>query len=565
MEELIGKVINNFELQAIIGRGSMGVVFRAYHRDLERYAAVKIMRAELSNQPDFYKRFLQEARTAARLSHPNIVDVFNFGQVGNSYYLMMDYLEGPNLRQLIAENPNGLPLHDVAHIFTQIADVLSFAHKAGVLHRDLKPDNIIITKSRQNDELYQALVTDFGLVKIAHNSLTSTQEGVTLGTPAYMSPEQCRGDEVDGRTDIYALGVMLYEALTGKRPYPIRNLFDAIKFHNSGNFVAPRAHVPTIPITINSLVRRMLNPDIEKRPQDAQAVIDLLARFLPQQEPSVYTSQVVERVNQDMGTMDSPPKRDEEAVSTAESGIESGSDTAQHASTMPNSGVHTTAGEKADQLCIVVTYHSQVEQIIPLSKLSATKELVVGRQHNVDIVLDKPERYVSKRHCAIGLQNDNLFVRDLNSTNGTFLGAAKIEAGVPFLWTPEAEINLGAFKLRLQLESDARALVSSSTGEATVVQGLQAIVCPDGIPTRLVIEDAPLLLGRVPGCDMVLNNPRISKRHCRIERVNGQIMVTDLHSTNGTFIGTQRLAPDTPTPWLEEELKVGAFSVQLEQ
>ena len=560
MEELIGRVINNFELQAIIGRGSMGVVFRAYHQDLERYAAVKIMRMELVNQPDFYARFLQEARTASRLNHPNIVDVFNFGRVDNSYYLMMDYLEGPNLRQLIAENPNGLPLHDVTHIFTQIADVLAFAHKEGVLHRDLKPDNIIITQSRQSDQLYQAMVTDFGLVKIAHNSLTSTQEGVTLGTPAYMSPEQCRGEDVDNRTDIYALGVMLYEALTGKRPYPIRNLFDAIKFHTSGNFVAPRAHVPSIPITVNALVRRMLNPDIEKRPHDAQAIIDLLARFLPKQESNSYTSQVMERVNQDTGTIDTPPRPDGQEVRTAESG----NDTAQHISTIPNSGIQTTAGVKPDQLCIVVTYHNQVEQIVPLTQ-AAHKELVVGRQHNVDIVLDRPERYVSKRHCAIGLQNDNLFVRDLNSTNGTFLGAAKIEAGVPFLWTPEAEINLGAFKLKLQLESEARSLINSSASEATMVQGVQAIVCADGIPARLVLEDAPLLLGRVPGCDMVLNNPRISKRHCRIERVKGQIMVTDLNSTNGTFIGLQRLAPDTPTVWLDDELKVGAFVVHLEQ
>ncbi|MCA9979634.1 MAG: protein kinase [Anaerolineales bacterium] len=548
MDELNGRVINNFTLQEVIGRGSMGVVFRAYHQDLERYAAVKVMRPELVQQPNSYERFLQEARTAARLNHPNIVDVFNFGRIENSYYLMMDYLEGPNLRQLIAENPGGLPLADVAHIFTQIADVLAFAHSEGVLHRDLKPDNIIVTESRQNERPYQAMVTDFGLVKIAHNSITQTQEGVTLGTPAYMSPEQCRGLEVDARTDIYALGVMLYEALTGKRPYPIRNLFDAVKFHTSGNFVAPRAHVPTIPITLNALVRRMLNPDIDKRPPDAQAVIDQLARFVPKQPSSAYTSQVMERVAKDTGAL---PE------------LEKGHDTEQHASTLPNSGIHTTAGASPDQICIVVTYHNNVEQILPLAK-AIEKELVVGRQHNADIVLDKPERYVSKRHCAISVQNDNVYVRDLSSTNGTFLGAAKIEAGVPFLWPPESEINLGAFKLRLQLESEARAELSSVSAEATIVHGQQALVCAEGVPTRLMIRETPLLLGRVPGCDMVLNNPRISKRHCRIERVNGQILVTDLNSTNGTFLGAQRLEPDTPTVWADDVLRVGAFVVALE-
>jgi eukaryotic-like serine/threonine-protein kinase len=551
MDELVGQVVNNFELQEAIGQGSMGVVYRAYHPDLEKYAAVKVMRPELVRQTNSYERFLQEARTAARLKHPNIVEVFNFGRLQTSYYLMMDYLEGPNLRQLISENPEGLPLTDVAHIFIQIGNVLAYAHQEGILHRDLKPDNIIITHGRQGDHPYQAMVTDFGLVKIANNSIAQTQEGVTLGTPAYMSPEQCRGEEVGPRTDIYALGVMLYEALTGKRPYPIRNLFDAIKFHTSGNFIPPRAHVPTIPLTLNALVRRMLSPEIDKRPANAQEVIDQLTRFLPKQQTEAYTSQVMERLSQELELSPPPP-------------VKTGSDTAQHASTMSQSeGEHITAVNQADTLCVVVTYHNQVEQIIPINKIG-DKELVVGRQHNADIVLDKPERYVSKRHCAISKQQESLYVRDLNSTNGTFLGAAKIEAGVPFLWTPDAEINLGAFKLRLQLESEARSTLGSVAAEATVIHGLQAIACAEGVPARLVLADAPLILGRVPGCDMVINNPRISKRHCRIERINGQIVVTDLHSTNGTFLDSYRLVGDVPTIWEGEELKVGTFTVHLE-
>src|SRR5687768_16439381 len=136
MNNLVGHVINNFEIQEIIGQGGMGIVYRAYHPDLQSYAAVKIMRPEYANQPGFYERFLQEARTAARLTHPGIVDVINFGRYQDGYYLMMDYIEGPNLRSLIQEHTSGLPLWDVVQIFLQIAEVLEFSHAAGVLHRD---------------------------------------------------------------------------------------------------------------------------------------------------------------------------------------------------------------------------------------------------------------------------------------------------------------------------------------------------------------------------------------------------------------------------------------------
>ena len=123
-DKLIGKVINNFEIQEVLGRGGMGIVYRAYHPDLQLYSAVKIMRPDVANQPGFYERFLQEARTIARLQHPNIVDVINFGLFEESYYLMMDFIKGPNLRELLGEHKKGLPLWDAINICWQIADVL---------------------------------------------------------------------------------------------------------------------------------------------------------------------------------------------------------------------------------------------------------------------------------------------------------------------------------------------------------------------------------------------------------------------------------------------------------
>ena len=146
-DKLVGAVIDNFEIQDVIGQGGMGIVYRAYHPALQLNAAVKVMRPELASQSGFYERFLQEARTVARLEHPNIVDVINFGRFEDSFYLMMDFIQGPSLRKLIQENKGGLPIWDVVQIGWQIADVLIYSHAAGVLHRDLKPGNLMITPS----------------------------------------------------------------------------------------------------------------------------------------------------------------------------------------------------------------------------------------------------------------------------------------------------------------------------------------------------------------------------------------------------------------------------------
>jgi serine/threonine protein kinase len=378
-DKMANQVIHNFEIEEVIGRGGMGLVYRAYHPDLQRYAAVKIMRPELANQQGFYERFLQEARTAARLEHPNIVDVLNFGRFEDSYYLMMDYIDGPSLRDLITENRNGLPLWDVVQIFWQIADVLVYSHEQGVLHRDLKPDNILLTHSIRPNLPYRAVVTDFGLVKLAENSILQTQEGISVGTPAYMSPEQCRGEMVDGRTDIYALGVMLYEAVTGQRPYPIRGLFDAAKFHSSGRLVAPRALNSALPNKLDILIRHMLIPDCNKRVANAKEVVDSLLEMINtlsrnergQNVTSTLQKRITEEAKLPSALLEMEANQDEIGMTPALSGKDEAS------------------------YYVRVAYQDEWEEkVYPLSEAPVR----VGRLVTSDIVLDRPERYVSKQH-----------------------------------------------------------------------------------------------------------------------------------------------------------------------
>jgi eukaryotic-like serine/threonine-protein kinase len=541
MEALIGQVINNFIIQEVIGQGGMGIVYRAYHPDLQRFAAVKIMRPELADQPGFYERFLQEARAAAHLDHPNIVNVINFGRYRESYYLMMDFIDGPNLRRLLNEHPAGLPLRDVLQIFIQLADVLNFAHAAGILHRDLKPDNILLTSSVKGNIPYRAIVTDFGLVKLARDSIFETQTGISVGTPAYMSPEQCRGERVDARADIYSLGVMMYEATVGQRPYPIRNLFDAARYHSSGTLTPLRAHNSSVPMQLDALVRRMLASDTGKRPAGAAEVVGTLQQLLntmasPDAPPR---SQVQLRIDSVLKKLIDTLDEDEVAGTEIESPA-------------TPYGEAEIPGAQPIEYGIQVLYHDQPEE---KSYTLGAAPLVVGRVPPADIVLDRPERYVSKQHCEILKQGERILVRDLGSTNGTFLDGMRLERDVFYEWRPNCTVQLGPFTLALKQEERWPPAVSSAqepptpAAEVTHVHAIPVLVCLEAAPGEMKLLEKPITIGRAPDCDMVVNYAQVSKYHCRVERQGDRIELVDLNSTNGTYLGNKRLPANTPVRW----------------
>ncbi len=551
-DKMITRVIHNFEIQDVIGRGGMGLVYRAYHPDLQRYAAVKVMRPELANQPGFYERFLQEARTAARLEHPNIVDVLNFGKYDISYYLMMDFIDGPSLRDLITENRDGLPLWDAVQIFWQIADVLVYSHAEGVLHRDLKPDNILLTQSIRPELPYRAVVTDFGLVKLAQNSILETQEGISVGTPAYMSPEQCRGEVVDGRTDIYALGVMLYEAVTGQRPYPIRGLFDAAKFHSSGKLVAPRALNSALPNKLDMLIRRMLVPNCDRRVASAKEVVDTLQGMVKDLSRDArgqnVTSTLQKRITEEA-------KLPSELLE-----LEAASEEARS----------TPAVSKAEEanFYVRIAYQDEWEEkVYPLS----AAPMRVGRMGTADIVLDRPERYVSKQHCEMVLKEGRVLLRDLGSTNGTIMGGEKLPANVFHEWQPGVEVTLGPFKLALKSRQELESVPSppaeaASRAPTTKVHIYFHLVCKDATPDRVpLVGDRPIVIGRLSDCEMVINHPHVSKRHCRIQVGEDGVEIVDLRSTNGTHLLKQRLPAHVPVPWKgDDKITIGQFTIMLE-
>ncbi|HEX8951231.1 MAG TPA: serine/threonine-protein kinase, partial [Polyangia bacterium] len=227
-----GTIVGEYRIEEKIGEGGMATIYGATHPLLGKQAAIKVMSPALSADAAAVARFALEARAVSRIGHPNIVDVFGFGRLpdGRSYFVM-ERLHGETLYDRLWKQQGPLPLPEVLDILAQICDGLEAAHEKGIIHRDLKPDNVFLCATRGRPERVKLL--DFGVAKLRHHepSPRCTAAGCIVGTPEYISPEQARGRNVDGRTDLYALGVIAYEMVLGRRPFISDNPADAIQMN----------------------------------------------------------------------------------------------------------------------------------------------------------------------------------------------------------------------------------------------------------------------------------------------------------------------------------------------
>ena len=227
-------ISGQFKVLEKIGSGGMGAVYKAEQPEMRRFVAIKILHKRYLARKDLVTRFKREARAMSHLSHPNTARVFLYGQLDdNACYFVMEYLEGRNLAQLVRREGPVEPSRAI-HIMIQACGALEEAHRAGIVHRDLKPENIFLTSQGGIEDFPKVL--DFGLAKLGEQqmrpgSLILTQEGMVFGTPEFMSPEQARGETLDGRSDIYSLGVILYELLTGKLPFDAAQPMEFIQRH----------------------------------------------------------------------------------------------------------------------------------------------------------------------------------------------------------------------------------------------------------------------------------------------------------------------------------------------
>ena len=263
---LEGSVIGNrYKIQEKIGNGGMATVYKALDQILNRYVAVKVLREEFTTDEEFIKRFNAEAQSAARLTHPNIVSVYDVGQEYNIYYIVMELIQGKTLKQIIEEDGH-LSWKWAVNIAIQIASALEMAHKNNIIHRDIKPHNIMITEDGV------AKVTDFGIAKAVSNS-TITAFGTTLGSVHYFSPEHARGGYTDSKSDLYSLGVVRYEMVTGKVPFDADTPVSIALKHMQEEPVPPIKVNKEIPFAVNQIILKAMKKDPNERYQNASEMI----------------------------------------------------------------------------------------------------------------------------------------------------------------------------------------------------------------------------------------------------------------------------------------------------
>lgn len=467
MSDLINQTIGNYQIEALLGSGGMGQVFRAHHIHLERPAALKLMHDHLAHDPGFQARFRQEARAIAALQHPHIIEVYDFGQQDNRFYLAMECMPGSSLRALLhqyARSQQPWPIILGLTLVRQAAEALVYAHIQGMVHRDIKPGNLLLKQVLDApSQSYTLKISDFGLAHMAEQTLL-TAGGGAVGTPAYMSPEQCQGIEIDGRSDLYALGIVLYEVTTGYLPFAAKTLSEAVHQHVHVAPTPPRDVYPDLLPSVEAIILRCL----AKRPADRYATArDLISALNAVLYDPPQT--LLEAVMHPSLTPVQPPTGGTPPPNTTISG-----------------------GTGSVPRLQVVDTQGQILQAVELSRSGLT----IGRLAKNTVVLD--DDMVSREHARVDWDGQQVTVTDLNSRNGSRLGATHLTPRTEQPWSWQEVLRIGPFWLRLESPQpavlDAVAVVLHDPEPVTAVQHTPADMASDKDSTRIGIVLEPTTL-----------------------------------------------------------------------
>lgn len=278
MENLTGRQFGPYQITAPLGEGGMAAVYKAYQPAMERYVALKVLPRHFAEDPQFVTRFQREAILLAKLQHPHILPVFDYGQADGFTYIVMPFVPSGTLTDELSGRPQPLPR--IRQVISQIGDALSYAHSRGLIHRDIKPSNVLV------DESGNCLLTDFGLARMMEDSINLTTSGTIMGTPAYIAPEQGSGEKLDARCDIYSLGIILYEMATGRVPYQAGTPMEIVHKHIQDPLPPPRAINPNLPETIERIIIKALAKRPDNRYQSANDMVRAIQIAIPESPAS---------------------------------------------------------------------------------------------------------------------------------------------------------------------------------------------------------------------------------------------------------------------------------------
>lgn len=615
----IGKIIGDYRIESMLGQGGMAAVYQAQDTRLDRAVAIKIMHPHLAAQPAFHERFLAEARAAASLDHPNIVHVLSYDLVDGVLFIVMELITGGNLRAYVKrlyEEARVLGFPEIVELTRQVAEGLGYAHSRGMIHRDIKPDNIVLRPLNVAGALlpYQPLITDFGLARLMEASAEDAITDQPVGTYPYMSPEQCLGEDSDGRTDVYGLGVLLYELAVGKLPFQPRNIGEAARMHGQEPVPLPSIVRPNFPAPLEAVILKAL----AKRPEDryqngnemAAALRELQARGLDKApEPAM------------VGVMSDVDPTDSMAAPIPLQ--------------MPE---HTapplSETEQAHDRLIIFSEEEGVRVFTITQPI-----ITIGREDEQDLVLD--DSTVSRQHARLERRPDGDYqIIDLVSTNGTWVNETPATREKPGRLMDGETVRIGRYWLVLERsetiarparpprEEIAPPAPEDKPPQHTLMNVVdytppvaaepppapapvpapapepepEPVELPDTLPmSEWISQDVPyfsppilnaeqratdriiafsrargprvfmlkperMVIGRGPDCDIQLEGSFISRQHAVLEYEGVRsYLLSDAGSTNGTWLGEDLLKEDSRRRWSTQQIvRIGDYWLTLE-